>query len=61
MANEICVNEKGRVLCPECRRPTRVYIAHDTYFMNLPLYCPKCGHERKINRLPKEDLWKTEM
>lgn len=37
------------ILCPVCDNKTRVKIYDDTVIENLPLFCPKCKQETRIN------------
>ncbi len=36
------------ILCPVCGCKTRLRIREDTVLENFPLYCPKWGHETRI-------------
>lgn len=37
------------VLCPRCRKKTRLKIREDTELRNFPLYCPKCRGETLVS------------
>ena len=41
--------EKHWLLCPVCKRKTRIRLREDTVLENFPLYCPKCRQETLIN------------
>ena len=36
------------ILCPICKRKTRIRIRKDTELKNFPLFCPKCKQEALI-------------
>ena len=37
------------LLCPICKRKTRIKLREDTELKHFPLYCPKCKQETLIN------------
>lgn len=37
------------LLCPICKRKTRVRIREDTVLQNFLLFCPKCKRESLVN------------
>ena len=44
------VNEKGYILCPCCKRPTKTRANPDTELKRFPLFCPWCKKENIINK-----------
>lgn len=36
------------IICPICKRKTRIKIREDTELNNFPLFCPKCRQEQII-------------
>ncbi|MGM0338853.1 cysteine-rich KTR domain-containing protein [Enterococcus sp. AZ007] len=41
------------LLCPNCKKKTRVQICENTLLKNFPLYCPKCKQETMIDVIQK--------
>jgi len=37
------------LLCPICKRKTRIIVREDTLLQNFPLFCPKCKRQTVIN------------
>lgn len=42
------MNEIEWIICPICKKKTRLKIRKDTELKNFPLYCPKCRQESLI-------------
>jgi len=37
------------IRCPSCGKKTRTKVYEDTVLLRFPLYCPKCGTEKRID------------
>ena len=37
------------LLCPLCKRKTKVKILYETILLHFPLYCPRCKKESIIS------------
>ena len=47
---ERCVMDKTEwIICPVCKRKTRMKIRAKTVLKYFPLFCPKCKQESLIN------------
>ncbi|MBO0454529.1 cysteine-rich KTR domain-containing protein [Candidatus Enterococcus murrayae] len=47
------MNSREWLLCPNCKKKTRVQICENTLLKNFPLYCPKCKQETMIDVIQK--------
>jgi hypothetical protein len=47
-------NEKRFILCPVCRRSTKVKANPDTELKRFPLYCPWCKEEYIVDKAKAE-------
>lgn len=43
------MNSRKWLMCPNCKRKTRIQICEDTLIRNFPLFCPKCKQETMID------------